>query len=280
MTRQLSAFVSLGLPILGRDVKQGQTLYVSTQERAGPIVDHFRTVGCTEDTMPLVIAGERFDPSTAMARLDATIADNQGIKLVVLDMICDLLPLNDSNDYTEMVRKFASLRELADKHAIHITATHHTKKAQTDNPVHSFIGSSAIAGAVDQLMCLSTDTRQQRYVTTMQRYGEALPLTLLNWDSTKRAMYLGQSAEEVKADQRKATEERIFQDLMIWVAGNPGRTREEILDSVRGDAAAKRKAFTQLRDAGQFVQAGNGQKGNPYTYKISDSSKETAAHAA
>ncbi len=273
LTRQLAAFVSMGLPFLGREVEQVKALYVSTQERTGPIVEHFRALGCTADTLPMVIANdsERIDPRTTMDRLDATVRDHPDIGLIVLDMVSGVLPLKDSNDYVEMSQKFVRLQESANRHKLHICATTHTKKAQTDNPVHSIIGSSAIAGAVDQLLCLSTDSRQQRYITTMQRYGESLPQIQMNWDSEKQAMYLGQNADEARAEQRKATEDRITQDMLVWVTMNPGRTRDEIMNAVKGDVSAKRKAFDLTKSAGHFVQAGTGQKGSPYTYTISDS---------
>lgn len=279
-TRQLCAFVQMGRPFLGREVQPGRTLYFSTQERAGPIADHFRSLGCTEETMPAVVAGERFDPLEALERLNQTVARMPGLKLVVVDMIGEFLPLKDSNDYQEMGRKFAPLRQLAEQFSFHLCVTTHTKKAQTDNPIHSVIGSQAIAGAVDQIVILNNDTRQQRTITTVQRYGVSLPLTLLKWDPEKRAMFLGQNADEARTEQRKVTEERIIQDMMVYVMGNPGRTRAEILDTVRGDATTKRSTFNLLKESGHIIQSGSGQKGDPYVYRMSDDSDRTTAQAA
>ena len=104
--------------------------------------------------MPLVIAEERFNPKEALARLNATAEEYPGLKLIVADMIGELLPLKDTNDYPEMGKVFAPLRHLAERHKLHICVTHHTRKVVTDNPAQMFIGSSAIAGAVDNLICL------------------------------------------------------------------------------------------------------------------------------
>lgn len=230
--------------------------------------------------MPAVVAGERFDPLEALERLNQTVARMPGLKLVVVDMIGEFLPLKDSNDYQEMGRKFAPLRQLAEQFSFHLCVTTHTKKAQTDNPIHSVIGSQAIAGAVDQIVILNNDTRQQRTITTVQRYGVSLPLTLLKWDPEKRAMFLGQNADEARTEQRKVTEERIIQDMMVYVMGNPGRTRAEILDTVRGDATTKRSTFNLLKESGHIIQSGSGQKGDPYVYRMSDDSDRTTAQAA
>lgn len=261
-------------------MNQGKALYFSTQERPGPIVDHFRALGCTEDTIPAVIASERFDPREALARLAQTVASLPELKLVVLDMAVDILPLKDSNDYVEMARAFAPIPRLAVAHNLHICATHHAKKRQTENPVHSFMGSSAITASPDQLISLTTDSRKQRFIEITQRYGEGIPLSLLNWDPERRAMFLGQSTDEVKAEQRKATDDRIIKDMISYLIGNPGRTREEILDGVRGDVNIKRRMFNWLKDEEQIVRLGDGQKGNPYVYRLSDLSDETAAKAA
>jgi RecA-family ATPase len=279
-TRQLCAFVSMGLPFLDRDVQRGKTLYFSTQERAWPIYEHFVSLGCTADTMPFVVAGERFNPIEALKKLVATLKDYPGIKLIVLDMIADFLPVKDTNDYGEMGKAFSPLHMLAEEHSLHICATHHTKKAQTENPVHAFIGSSAITGAVDQLICLNTDSRQQRSIVTAQRQGESMPLTLLNWDATKRAMYLGQSAEEVRASEVKETRDRISIDMMTWISTYPGHKRDVILDAVRGDTSTKRAIFNELEREGHLLKYGTGQKGDPYTYRDSDFSDAAAAIAA
>lgn len=279
-TRQLCAFVQMGLPFLGRDVKQAKTLYFSTQERCWPIAEHFRSLGCTEETMPDLIAGEKFDQREALERLAQTVAGVSGLKLVVVDMIGDFLPLKDSNDYQETTRKFAPLRQLAEQYSIHLCVTTHTKKAQTDNPVHAVIGSQAIAGAVDQVVILNNDSRQQRTITTIQRYGESIPLTLLNWATDRRAMFLGKNADEARADQKKDTVDRITRELMVYITGNPGCTKEEVLGAVRGDATAKRKALSTLMSEGYLVRSGSGQKGDPYVYTMSDESDLLAAQAA
>ncbi len=278
-TRQLCAFVQMGHPFLGRVVQPGGALYCANQESAGAIAEHFRKLGCTEDTMPGVVACERFDPRDALPMLDQTIARNPELKLVVLDMITGFLPLKDSNDYVEMNQKFAPLQCLAAQRKLHLCITIHTKKTQTENPIHAVIGSQAIAGSVDQVLILNTVAGQQRTITTAQRYGESIPLTLLTWDGEREAASLGPDAEEVRDQQKKATEERITNAMIVQIAVNPGRTREEILDAVKGDVSIKRRAFNSIKDMGKIIQSGSGQKGDPYVYSMSDED-QPAAQAA
>jgi RecA-family ATPase len=280
ITRQLCAFISQGRPFLGREVRQGKALYVSTQEQPAKIADHFRDLGCDAETMPLTIASEPIDPRSAIQRLSTTISRFPGLRLVVVDMVVDVLQLRDSNDYIEMNKAFGSLRQLAQEHSLHVCVTHHVKKAQTENAAHSFIGSSAIAGSVDQLIRLDTDSRGQRSIDTLQRYGEAIPHTLLNWNGQQRALYLGQGMEEARQQQKEATSERIIKDIITWVEQNPGRTRDEILSAVTGKTTARREAFNRILTEGHLIRSGSGAKGDPQTYTLAEWPTNTTAQAA
>ena len=142
------------------------------------------------------------------------------------------------------------------------------------------MGSQAIAGAVDQVLILNNDARQQREIITVQRYGESIPLTLLNWDPDRRAMFLGQNADEVKAEHREATNNRIIQDIFSWVLKYPDRTKDEILAAVTGNTAAKREAFRKIYAEGYILRSGTGEKGNPYTYTLDKKPSNNAAIAA
>ena len=93
-------------------------------------------------------------------------------------------------------------------------------------------------------------------------------------------MFLGQNADEVRAEQKKATRDRIGIEVLVWVMGNPGHTREQILDAVRGDVTTKRQVFNELVDDGQFLRSGAGQKNDPHVYQVSEASDVTSAKAA
>jgi RecA-family ATPase len=277
--RQLSAFVSIGIPFLGRDVKQGGSLYFSTQERAIAIASHFRALGCIGDTFPLVIAEEQFSPKEALLMLDNAISRNPGLRLVVIDMICEVLPLQDTSDYAETSRTFSALHLMAERHKLHIAVSHHSKKAHVENLSQSLIGSSAIAGSVDQIIGLTIDSKQRRFIQTAQRQGVSLALTQLEWDAEKRSLSLGRDVEELKASEKKDQHERVLYDLLLWMIGHPECEREKALDGVRGDVALKRRAFNELLEEGQIAQSGIGRKGSPFTYTVTPT-KEPAALAA
>lgn len=269
LARQLAAFVRRGIPLLGGEVKQGATLYFSTQERPGPIAAHFHALGCSDENVPDLITEKGFDRKSSLQMLDEAIS-GKGYALAVIDMIVDFLPVKDTNDYEETRKVFAGLAQLAQKHRLHIAVTHHTKKVTPDNPVQAFIGSTAITGSVDQLLCMSVDKYQNRYLVTSQRYGESMPETELRWDKEQRAMYLGRSADELKTEQAAKTEERIEKGLVEFIQRSPRSTLEEILNSVTGDRTIKYRTFKVLKDTGQLLASGTGQKNDPFRYEFAN----------
>jgi len=277
-TRQLCAFIERGASFLGRDVRRGKTLYVSTQESMGDIVNHFRALECTRENMPAIVSlvSERIDAMNALTRVAATVEGMSDLRLLVLDMVVDVLPMRDANDYSEMNHAFAPLRRLAENRKIHICVTHHSKKSQVASAVHAMLGSSAISGGVDQVIRLTDDARFQRYIDTSQRRGPSIPRTLLTWDPELQAMSVGPSLEEERQEQRQGTEDRIDLDIYTYVRDHPGRTRPEILSAVTGKETLKRNRFNWLLNENHFSRSGGGEKGDPYTFRVSDQTRLAA----
>lgn len=277
-TRQLCAFVERGEPFLEREVRQGRTLYVSTQEPVEEIVSHFRALGCAGQHMPAIVSllSERIDAMSALAGVEATVDGISDLRLLVLDMVVDVLPMRDANEYGEMNQAFAPLRRLAENRKIHICVTHHSKKSQVESAVHAMLGSSAISGGVDQVIRLTEDARFQRYIDTSQRRGPSLPRTLLTWNPELQAMYLGPSLEEERQEQRLTTEDRIDAALYTYVRDHPCKTRSEILAAVTGKEVLKRKRLNWLLNEDYFSRSGGGEKGDPYTFKVSEKAQLAA----
>jgi len=277
VARQLCCSVAQGMPFFGRPVQPGRALYWSTQERAIEIKKHFDKLGCSNDPRLFTIADQQFNPAEAVELLDQAITETPGLDLVVIDMLIDAVKIHDEGKYADAARVFSTIRPLAEKHRLHILATHHTKKVVADNPVHSYIGSTAITGSFDQLLTFSVDAQQNRYLVTTQRYGTSIPCTQLTFDAERQALDVGRSIAEIKEEQHDALEKRIMKDILLSVLSNPGSTKDQILKVVRGDISLKKSLFKVLRDEGQLVEHGGGLKGDPFTYQVSTLHQETDA---
>ncbi len=275
--RQLCASVQLGWDFLGRTVSAGKSAYVATQDSPSIIRGHFLTMGCTLENAPLIAHEPALDRASALGDLDETLTANSDLNLVVIDMLSDFIPVADQNDYKAAREAFAGLAVLAQKHKIHIAALHHTKKAAVDNAVHSIIGSTAITGSFDQVICLSVDSRQRRYLQTAQRIGRSVATTALNWDDDRAVMTLGKTADELKAENRQETDKRITADILNHLTQTPESTRDDIFANVVGDQRGKFQCLKSLRENGHIVQSGTGRGGDPYKFSVAELPCEACA---
>jgi hypothetical protein len=267
--RQLCASVQLGWDFVGRQVTKGKTVYISTQDAPSIIKGHFLTMGCTTEDAPQIAHEPALNRENALEDLDETLTENSGVSLVVIDMLSDFIRVADHNDYREARQAYAGFADLAQKHRLHIAVLAHTKKVAVENPVHAIIGSTAIPGSFDQVICMSIDSRQRRYLQTAQRVGRSIPTTALNWDEERAVMSLGKTTDELKAENRRETDTRITADIVSYLTQAPESTRDDIFINVVGDQSAKYRSFKSLRENGLILQSGTGRSGDPYRFSLS-----------
>jgi hypothetical protein len=263
LARQLCVVAHNGHPFLGRESVKGNALYFSTQESPKNIVSHFNVMGYDSPEMiPPVISERQPDRQRSLDLLDNTLEANPGFKLVVIDMIIDFLPVSDANDYEEVRKVFAGIAALAEKHRLHIAVTHHSKKVKQENSVHDLLGSTAMAGAVDQVIMISVDRQKNRYITTSQRYGKDIEERVINWKDDRMMMFLGKAASEIAQEQKDAAKQRVEQAVLTYVVNNPDCSRDDVLAGVTGDASTKLDALKLLEQTGMIQKAGTGKRGD------------------
>jgi hypothetical protein len=87
--------------------------------------------------------------------LDQWLTDHPDVKVVVLDVIVRMREINARGDtYADDYALGALLKGIADKHAIALVGIHHTRKAQSDDFIHSVSGTQGLAGAADAILVL------------------------------------------------------------------------------------------------------------------------------
>lgn len=75
-------------------------------------------------------------------------------KLIIIDTLARFANIRDGNDYAEMTNTLAGIKAIADYYNIAIVIVHHTRKTESDDFVHSSLGSTGITGAVDTILVL------------------------------------------------------------------------------------------------------------------------------
>lgn len=178
--------------------------------------------------------------------------------LLIIDPLFRLVKLKDGNDYIQVTNALEPLLRLARDSGTHVLCVHHSPKGER-NPEDCVLGSQAIFGSVDTLMIMK---RHENYRTlqTIQRYGEDLEETVLNYDKGEGSVTVGNTRQEQDTN--------CMEELIIdFLSKQKEPVIEKVIaDEVEGRTALKRKALRELIKQGEIVRSGRGGKGDPYRY--------------
>lgn len=190
--RCIAHAVAAGVPFLGRDVVQGEVLYLLLDDDGGYVAKTIDAIngkaearefiyergirsahGAEEndsvkllmvdraaalanpdpagmDDLPLIVTPRHgFHKSLYVESLAAWLVLKRQTKLIVIDTLGKLLPVENGNDYTPMQNALDSIAAFASKARVAVLFIHHTNKSESDDLVQRLLGSQAVAGAVD-----------------------------------------------------------------------------------------------------------------------------------
>ena len=132
------------------------------------------------------------------------------------------------------------------------------------------LGSTAVRASADATRQVIKLLDGKRSFRTEMRYGTDLPPTNLIFDEDSRMSRLGQSEAAVEKLNAAQVRGRIEQAMIEAAMDCPMRTQKEIFDAVGGNAMVKYQVFGKLERDGVLAKSGNGVKGDPYRYVITD----------
>lgn len=259
--RNLCLAVARGEEFLGFATKQGACIYLALEERAEDIRKDFAAMGA-DGTEPILIHAAAV-PAAGIAAVCELVKAKKPA-LVVIDPLFRLTRVRDEKAYAETYAALGPLIDVARETGTHVHAPHHSGKSQKADPIDSPLGSTAIGGAVATLVVLKRKDAL-RTIQTVQRIGQEMSETVLNFDEGTRRLSLGLTRFEA---DRQECEARILE----WLEHASGpQTQEAIRGNVEGQARAVRAALTALVKAGKVRQSGEGVKGKPFLYEFENS---------
>jgi hypothetical protein len=250
LARNLALAIARGEPFLGWPVKHGTVLYLALEERSEDVAADFRALGAdgSEDIL-LADAGTALDVVTILRERKPV--------LLVVDPLFRLLSVRDEKAYAEMYGALGPLIDIARQTGTHILCLHHSSKLAKAEAIDAPIGSTALGGAVSTLLVMRrTDT--YRTLQTVQRIGEDLPETVLQFDAATKRLSLGGSRENAEVQDVAA---KILACLDTSLLTEP-----EINVAIEGRNSCKRRALRELTEQGKIVRSGTGKRGDPYHY--------------
>jgi hypothetical protein len=180
----------------------------------------------------------------------------------VIDPLFRMARIRDEKAYAETYAALGPLIDVAREAGTHVLAPHHAGKSPKADAIDSPLGSTAIGGAVSTLILLKR-TESARTVQSVQRIGQELAETVLEFDSVTRTLSLG--AEKAEADVQ--TVAAAILEYLQTVDGT--KTEPEIGEVIEGKTGAKRKALRLLVETGKVAREGSGKRGDPFRYRFS-----------
>ena len=245
-------------PFLGRNVSQGTVVYLALEEKRSEVKKHFWAMGAIGSEDIHIYTGGA--PADAIRQITSVVESLKPV-LLIIDPLFRLVKLKDGNDYIQVTNALEPLLRLARDSGTHVLCVHHSPKGER-NPEDCVLGSQAIFGSVDTLMIMK---RHENYRTlqTIQRYGEDLEETVLNYDKGEGSVTIGNTRQE---QDTNCMEELIIDFLSKQTEPV---TEKVINDEVEGRTILKRKALRELIKQDEIVRVGRGGKGDPYKYSCS-----------
>ena len=250
----LAAAVVKGNIFLGRATIQVPVVYLALEEKGAELQKRLIGLGIEDAPLYLHIG---MAPENGLKQIDALV-ESTGAGLLIIDTMQKLVRIHDLNDYAQVTNALEPLLGVARERNCHIMLTHHAGKAERKDG-DEILGSTAILGAVDTAIILKKRD-QARTFSTIQRYGDDVPetLLLLNPDYS---LTIGGTMEEAK-------EKEIWNKIRTVIEAHPEITEPEIVTQTecRGADTSRVLRWALNQDLPLLQRHGAGKKGDPYRY--------------
>jgi DNA-binding MarR family transcriptional regulator len=254
---------SLGEPWLEHNTKQSTVLIVD--EESGTRRLHRRIGQAIKGHPPLrqpplrytSLNGFNMTQPDDINTLQVLIAE-QGAQLVIIDTLADIMPGKDENAVKDVQPIFLALRKIAELTSSAIVLIHHTGKSGT------YRGSSAMAGAVDLLVEVSSSSDYVNFKTIKERDIERVTFAA-KLELTDERAYLVPADVLQTTDKLPAGQGYVLQYLIDHGAAQV-KDITDAADTVSPGTA--KNAVYKLAQAGMISRQDRGNKGKDATYAI------------
>jgi AAA domain-containing protein len=265
--RNLCLAVARDQEYLGFHTGGSLCVYLALEERVEDVTADSRALGADGNESILIHADST--PAAGIVALVEIVKEKKP-RLVVIDPLFRMVRVRDEKAYAETYAALGPLIDLASSTGTHVLLTHHSGKAMKIDAIDSPLGSTAIGGAVSTLIVLKR-TDRYRTIQTVQRIGQDLPETVLEFNPERKRLSIGGTREEA---DRGDCEGRILEFLKE--APEP-QTQAQIRAEVEGKTKIIRAALTALVGSGKLKKSGDGAKGKPFFYEFEDSGSQYIA---
>jgi hypothetical protein len=198
--------------------------------------------------------------SDLVAQLRQHIRQYSPPPLVIIDTLGKAVSVKDFNAYGEVLEKLTPYVQLARETDAHIMMLHHANKGMALDLGDGALGSTAITAAVDTVLYLSKKG-EFRKIESEQRYGTAIPETILAYDPHTYTLTKMGGARELEHQE-------IARKITVTLRRNPnGLTFEQIHEGIEARTETVRAVLYSMN----LIRTGSGRRGDPYVFCLNAS---------
>jgi RecA-family ATPase len=286
LVRSLVVAIIKGTTFLGRDIDipegTGRVLYVHLDRKdiLARVAKEFRDLGitrqeakritlCSAENLPEEYEDRLHWLQTQVVDLEKAQASPQ---LIVIDLLWQFVVAKNNNDYNAVLNGINKLQkalgDIAYKGALIVTL--HGRKAESqDDTFDDTLGSTGQRGSFSTGIMLKRYRNEGIYTIVSDqtqrdaRFGE-LEETILEYKDGKPR--LGGTRSSHSQKEKLSKEQEATGRVLDFIEKNPSSTQADIM---KGLAMSKKKLLPVLNQQSAFIKvAGEGEKGNPFTYTV------------
>jgi len=258
LLRDLAVSVARGQKFLGFDTAPGPVLYLAMEEHKKFMKSEFVKLGVIESDAIYIHAASA--PTNAIEKIKPLVEQYKP-KLIIVDTLHKFSKFKNGNDYAEVNTALEPILTLAREYNCHVALAHHMGKSDDRSPEDLILGSTAIHGAFDTYIFISKNSRNDRVISTEQRYGENLEQHFLKLDEQSRKLCLMTKTEETTS----TLEQDIISNLQN---ATNGLSTADLTRDFGKRAVNIQNVLSKLVNSKKVIFTGAGKRGSPKVYSL------------
>lgn len=260
LARNLAVKLAHGEDFLGRATRRANVLFVALEEHRGGFKAEWSRMNRPTDDRVTFSIGMPEDMTGFYRMLAVTVKVGQ-YDLAIIDHLGHVARTDDLNDYAKTRAALDPYRQLARKSGAHVMLLHHSKK-QGGEYGGEALGSTAITGLVDTALMIGF-TGERREIYSINRHGEALEKTLLEFDAERGAVDTGKTLREERESERDG-------EVWEWLDDQTKPvTTAAIAKSMEMSKKTLLPCLKRLVERGDVDRTGSGKRNDPIMYSVS-----------
>lgn len=170
---QMCLNVAMGLPFFGKEVEQGDVLYLALEDHPRRIKERIHQLlgepPYQEELSRLTFLFSEQVPPGDMRSVEAWLAEEEKPRLVVIDTLGRFTPPSgrSGESFEQIYAVMAAIKALADANNVAIVIIHHTRKMESENPIDAVSGSTAYTAASDAIVVLERNPKENANDATL-----------------------------------------------------------------------------------------------------------------